>query len=279
MIDFGAGVKAWYVINIKARRYQTPNHYVDTFKKLWTNDPLVSVNKSGRSMSLKYMDISQSNDEVFWISIGLLAYTIIDKDGFYNIKKHEKVPMDNWNEDVVANKSETDLLFFPFVHKLVVKKSSKISLNRILQYFHEALDTIEPESFDVNVVTDRDAIERIIKADSIYSIEANVSYSNPGNTDGFRKLFEDKAKGAQPNKMSIRLEGTIENPLVSEDDGLIPCLANMAEQDGAICAVIQEGTKRVTVDSKEHPKIILTRSSGRDWLDSLMKLIKTLYGE
>lgn len=279
MIEFGAGVKAWYVINIKARKNQIPDHYVDSFKNLWTNDPLVSVNKSGRSMSLKYLDISKSNEEVIWIAIGLLAYTIIDKDGFYNIKKHEKVPMDNWNEDVVANKSEADLLFFPSVHKLVVKKSTAISLNRILQYLQEAFDVIEPEAFDVNIVTDRDAIERIINAESIYSIEANVSYSNPGNTDGFRKLFEEKAKGAKPNKMSIKLEGTFDNPLVSEEDGLIPCLANMAEQDGTINAVIQEGTKRVSIDSKEHPKVILTKSTGKEWLTNLMANIKSLYGK
>lgn len=279
MIEFGASVKAWYVINIKARQEQTSAHYVNAFKKLWEKDPLISINKSGRSMSLKFLELSKTGNVVSLVEIGLLAYTIIDKDGFYNIKKHEKVPMDNWNKDVVANISETELLFFPSFHKVVVKKSTAVSLNRILQYLQEALDIIEPEVFDVSVVTDRDAIERIIKAKSIYSIEAKVSYSNPGNTSGFRKLFEDKVKGTKPQKMSISLVGSVDNPLVSEDDGLIQCIADMAEQDGTINAVIQEGNKRVTIDSKEHPKIIHMKSRGRDWLNKLWTKMNESYGK
>jgi hypothetical protein len=230
-------------------------------------------------MSLKNMDVLSLDDGNLLIAMGLLAYTIIDKDSFYDIKKHEKAQVDNWNDDVVTGKKETDLLFFPEVHKLVVKKSSKIALKRVLQYLKEALDIIEPESFDVNVVNDRDTINKIVNAESIYRIEANVSYSNPGNTEGFQKIFEKKTRGANPDKMSIKLEGTSENPLVCEDDGLIPCLANMAEQDGTIKAVIQEGEKKVTIDSKDHPKVISVQSSGRDWLKILETKLKSLCGK
>lgn len=126
----------WYLINIKARREQTTEHYVQVFRNLYEQDPLVGFPRGGKSGSLKYVTYSNLLDEngnPNWIQIGLLSYTIIDPEAFYNKRSREDVTMDNWNEDIVANKKETDLYFIPSVHTLAVKCNSDISLKNIIR--------------------------------------------------------------------------------------------------------------------------------------------------
>ena len=39
----------WYLINIKARREQTTEHYVQVFRSLYEQDPLVGFSRGGKS--------------------------------------------------------------------------------------------------------------------------------------------------------------------------------------------------------------------------------------
>ena len=109
----------------------------------------------------------------------------IDPEAFYNKRSREDVTMDNWNEDIVANKKETDLYFIPSVHTLAVKCNSDISLKNIVFYLSEALNRVEPDTFDVDVIIERDILERILNAHVVTHLYANISYSNPGHTRGF----------------------------------------------------------------------------------------------
>ena len=45
----------WYLINIKARREQTTEHYVQAFRSLYEQDPLIGFPYGGKSGSLKYL--------------------------------------------------------------------------------------------------------------------------------------------------------------------------------------------------------------------------------
>ena len=136
----------WYLINIKARREQTTEHYVQVFRNLYEQDPLVGFPRGGKSGSLKYVTYSNLLDEngnPNWIQIGLLSYTIIDPEAFYNKRSREDVTMDNWNEDIVANKKETDLYFIPSVHTLAVKCNSDISLKNIVFYPNDKVEVLK----------------------------------------------------------------------------------------------------------------------------------------
>ena len=166
----------WYLINIKARRDQTTEHYVQAFRNLYEQDPLISFPRSGKSGSLKYATFSNLLDEnntPKWIQIGLLSYTIIDPEAFYNKRSRENVTMDNWNEDIVANKKETDLYFIPSVHTLVVRCNSDISLKNIVYYLSEALNQVEPETFDVDIIINS-SLKFEIKAKQFYAASQRV---------------------------------------------------------------------------------------------------------
>lgn len=252
---------SWYLINIKARRNQCPEHYVKAMQAIETEDPLVPMPKTtNRYASIRSMEFSQqvSNNGIpKWIETNLVAYTLIDPDKFYNRRTKKDLKMD-WDEDITANKKESVLYFIPEVHTLAIKKSSEITLNYVVEYLRGALDKIEPEGFDVDVIKDRQKLDSIINAHSILSIEAEVSFSNPGNTSGFMATFEDKIRETNPDKLKISMSGTVNNPLACQEDGLLYAIINMSEKNGNVKAVIRQNqnSAQEVIDTNEHPFVL-----------------------
>lgn len=93
--------------------------------------------------------------------------------------------MENWDENIVANKKEVDLYFIPSIHTLAVKSNGEIGLKNVVYYLSEALNRIEPEMFDVDIIVEKDVLNRILTAHLVTHLYANISYSNPGHTGGF----------------------------------------------------------------------------------------------
>ena len=271
----------WYLINIKARRDQTTEHYVQAFRNLYEQDPLISFPRSGKSGSLKYATFSNLLDEnntPKWIQIGLLSYTIIDPEAFYNKRSRENVTMDNWNEDIVANKKETDLYFIPSVHTLVVRCNSDISLKNIVYYLSEALNQVEPETFDVDIIIERDILDRILNAHAVTHLYANISYSNPGHTRGFEAAFDRKLREMGASRIEFTATGSKDHPLNSEYDGMLQSVVNLSEQNGYVQATIQltENAKFEKIDSSEHPRKLVVPQIVNDICSTIYNTIRSI---
>ena len=252
----------WYLVNIKARRNQTTEHYIQVFRSLYEQDPLIDFPHGGKSGSLKYVTFSEQLDESgnsHWIQIGLLSYTIIDPEAFYNKRSREDVTMNDWNEDIVANKKEADLYFIPSVHTLAIKCNSNISLKNIVFYLSEALNQVEPDTFDVDIIVERDILERIIQAHAITHLYANLSYSNPGHTNGFEAVFDSKLREMGASRIEFTATGSKEHPLNSREDGMLQSIVNLSEQNGYVQATIQltENARFEKIDSSEHPRKVV----------------------
>lgn len=272
---------SWYVINIKARRNQVPSHYINAWKNIKEQDPLVDIPRTAnRVVSVKNMIFGDENGVITWISTRLVAYTIIDPDQFYNRRTKEKLHME-WDDNIAANMKESELFFIPAVHKVAVRKSSEISINYILYYLQEAFNKIEQEGFDIDIVKDHDSLEKILSAHSIYTIEADISYSNPGNTRGFQRLFEDKARGANPNQINIKLVGSKNNPLQVEEDGLVKALINLSEENGSVKAVISqtENSAIEIIDTNQHPFILRIPQIINDYCSTVYREFMTRYNQ
>lgn len=271
----------WYLINIKAKRDQTTEHYVQAFRNLYEQDPLISFPRSGKSGSLKYATFSNLLDEnntPKWIQIGLLSYTIIDPEAFYNKRSRENVTMDNWNEDIVANKKETDLYFIPSVHTLVVRCNSDISLKNIVYYLSEALNHVEPETFDVDIIIERDILNRILNAHAVTHLYANISYSNPGHTRGFEAAFDRKLREMGASRIEFTATGSKDHPLNSEYDGMLQSVVNLSEQNGYVQATIQstENAKFEKIDSSEHPRKLVVPQIVNDICSTIYNTIRSI---
>lgn len=249
----------WHLINIKARREQTKEHYVRAFQNLYNEDPLIPFPRGGKAGSLKYTTFSERLDEngiPCWIQIGLLAYTIIDPDAFYNKRSREDVSMADWNADIVANKKEVDLYFIPSVHTLAVKCNSGISLKNIIFYLSQALNMIEPEAFDVDVIVERDILDQILNAQAITHFYANISYSNHGHTDDFIAALDSRLRRMGAGRVEFIAAGSEEHPLNAEEDGILQGILNLSERNGYVRATIKSTTnaKLKKIDSSEHPR-------------------------
>lgn len=272
----------WYLINIKARRNQTTQHYIDIFRRLQEEDPLVDFARGGNSASLKRMTISQTTDESSLprlIELTLLQYTIIDKDAFYNRRSQEDISMEDWNDDIVANKREADLFFIPSVHHLAVRCNSKISLNNIVHYFSSTLNRIEPDAFDVDVVKDRNTLDRILTAHAITKIQANISYSNHGHTDEFTQAFlDEKMRETGASRVDMTLTGSREYPMNCNQGGIIKALVNLSEHNGSVKATIQatENGGLETIDTNAHPSKITIPQIVHSIGDTIYNFVRTL---
>lgn len=248
----------WYILNIKVRTNQTPLHYVECLRRLKDQDPLVTVAKD-KCVSIWEIEesVESTNGIPSWMIIKLISYTIIDPTKFYNRRSKEDLEL-QWDSDVVANKKEAELIFIPACHKLATKKSSKITLNYVKKYFEEALNKIEAESFDVNIVVSQDLIKKIKDAFAVVRIRADISFSNPGHSGGFARVLDEKLRAANPDKASVELIGSKTTPLGNQPDGLVSAITDMAEQDGTIEATIQseEGGIYEKVSSSTYPRIV-----------------------
>lgn len=231
----------WYAFNIKARREQTEEHYISLMRKMLESDPLVELNKNNKYASLKELDFSKNESgNIEWVKIVMMTYTIIDPNAFYDKRDKKDVSLEFWNSDLVANKQELPMVFFPEIHTMAVKKNPKVSINTALRYMTSVVGEIEPEMFDVTINKDNDTIQYIKNAHTIVKIEANLSFSNPGLSGDFAKAFDQKIYDMNPKKMNIVAEGTEEHPLCKEEDGFLDTVLQLSEQNGEVKAKIKE---------------------------------------
>lgn len=272
----------WHVINIKAHSNQTPSHYVNAFKSIETQDPLVEMaRRTNRFVSIRSVsksNILTSEETPRWMVINLVAYTMIDPSAFYNRRSKEDVEMP-WDDDVVANKKEAQLIFVPSVHKIAVRKNSGITLNYILQYLKGALDSVEPNEFDVDAVKDRDTLERILTAEKLISLSAHISFSNPGHGNMFKGLLDVKLRETDPSSVNIELQGTEERPLNRKNDGLVHALVDLSEENGSVQATIQNGTHigREHIDTNDHPLVLLVHQIVNDVCSTMYNVLRSRF--
>lgn len=271
----------WYLINIKARTKQKPSHYYDALIKLKEEDPLILVSEDKAIVLDNISSNGIFNPDLNapdWMAIKLVSFTIIDKDAFYDRRQRKEISIE-WNDDWVSNKREEEFLFSFSNHTLAVRKTSKISLNRVVLFFQKALEKIEPETFDVNIVSDKGIIDKIISAHSIIKIDAHISFGNPGHTLGFNQVFQNKVRECNPEKLNIQVEGTKTTPLNNARDGLIEAIVNSAQRDGTVTAVIQEnqGGEYTTINTSEHPRVINVDADRGSYWPSVWNTIKSVF--
>ena len=260
----------WSVINIKARHNQHPAHYVDAICKIPSTKHAYE-NTKGKYLELVHVEASEwkeADEAPVYLILKIIKYERIEGD-FYDRDSGTDIPA-KFPPNIFANKQEAEAYFIPSIHKLVVKSSECIKSSLLVKMLTECLNTVEREGFDVDTVKDRAAIERIINAHCILSIEADVSYSNPGNFDGFQALLDTKLKESNTRRAKFALEGSEQRPLQGGENSLIEAIAQLSEENGTLKAKIkEEADGRTTfIDTSEHPRVLEIEKS-----NSLLELV------
>ena len=273
---------AYYLINVKARRNQKPQHYVEAFRNLVSHDPLVQFHSEVYG-SVRRVEEGELDKEglPYWMNLSIITYTIIDPKAFYNRRNHQDIEM-AWDSDIVANKKEANLYLIPKVHIVALKKSSTITLNRVFQYLQDSLNRIEDEGFDVTIIPDSDEVQRILEAYSIIRIDASLTYSNPlgGHSSLFRDAFDDKIRESCADEVSISLQGSTNNPLQAGEDSLVEAIVNQARTgNGTVDATVKmsENSPLTHIDSSDHPRILMIEQYIRNIGYTLYNRLVTLF--
>lgn len=273
---------SFYLINVKARENQFVNHYVEAFRNLASQDPLVGLNRE-LSASIRYLEEGDLNAESmpYWMHLNILTYNIIDPEAFYNRRSHEDISMD-WDSDIVANKKEADLYFIPSVHIVALPKSAKITLNRVLQYLIGAFEKIEPNGFDVMIIPDKDEVDRILEAHSIVKIEASLAYSNPfgGHQRLFADVFDEKIQESRAKVVKLEIQGSSDNPLQADEDGLVKAVVKqVVTGNGTMDATIRQraNSPLTHINSAKHPRLLMVEQIVRNIGFTLYNQISTLF--
>lgn len=270
---------SWYTVNIKAYENQTKQHYIDALRSLIDKDPLVKI-QGNRHISIEGFDYISDKNDFKMIVLRLCAYDIMDPEAFFDIRKKQQV-MVNLSPDIVSNKRSGELYFVPDVHRLMILKSSKISLNQVIKYLRTGFDMVGREDeFDVNVEVSSELIDTIEHSYMIYSLEASLSYSNHDPSSNFVKFFDDEMNDTGAEKAEIKLRSGKGKSLKSKKDGLISAILHLVKSNGFAKARIKktEESSPVTIETKDYPEIVHLEGKQDNLLSAIQKhLIKT-YG-
>lgn len=273
----------WNLINIKARTNQTPFHYYSALKRLQEEDPLVLISEDKAISIMSFGEknaINPMTNTPDWMVLKLMSYVIVDPKSFYDKKERQKLNLE-WSDDWVSNKKETEVLFCFTNHTLAIRKYSPIRLFKIKEYFQKGLEAIEPDTFDVDIITDEGIIHQIKSAYSILKIEADISFGNGGNAKGFRGLFADKVKDINPKTLKMKLEGTKSLPMLNSKDSLLDAIISCAERDGEVTATIQDNPDSPfeKIDTSKHPREVNVEGDRDSFWINVWNHIRSLFRE
>lgn len=271
-----------FVVNIKSRHIQTPKRYVELFNKLKNEDPLIPL-QGNKYISIKNLFSTETQEEpgVPKMIYGkLTTYDLLDPEAFYNRKKKEIVDV-KLDPDIVANIKEMDFYFLPKFHRLTFSSRGKITLNQVLKFFDGGFVITEGDGeVDVNTVKSQDIIDRILKANKIYSLEASITFSNKDLSDGFYKLFDEKARETEARKIGLNFTGTKDEPLNAVGDGLVNAVVKVSQSNGVVKAAIQEveGAKTTRINTGDYPMIIECERRETNFFAELYSKFSSIFG-
>ena len=270
---------SWYTVNIKAYENQTKQHYIDALKSLIDNDPLVRI-QGNRHVSVEGFDYIGDKKDPKMIVLRLCAYDIMDPEAFFDIRKKQQV-MVNLSPDIVSNKRSGELYFVPDVHRLMILKSSKISLNQVIKYLRTGFDMAGHEDeFDVNIEVSSELIDTIEHSYMIYSLEASLSYSNHDPSSNFVKFFDEEMNDTGAEKAEIKLKSGKGKSLKSKKDGLISAILHLVKSNGFAKARIKktEESSPVTIETKDYPEIVHLEGKQDNVLSAIQNHLVKTYG-
>lgn len=248
----------WQVINIKSRYHQYASHYVDAIRAIPKLEHAYEY-REGKYIELVHTEAhshleADQTPVVIWLKF--ITYERIDND-FYDRKAKSDVDL-QLSPNIFARKNEASAFFIPSIHKLVFNKNEGVMRKHLVPFLTNCLNVIEPEGFDIDVVKDRATIERIIYARCIFSLEADISYSNPGNLTNFQGILDEKIRESKTNRIKVNLKGSKEHPLQSGEDSLVEAIARLSIENGTLKAHIKENERGQgsIIDTGEHPRLL-----------------------
>ena len=114
----------------------------------------------------------------------------------------------------------------------------------------------------------------------LYSLEAQLSYSNSDPSKGFVKWFGGKVKDAGAEKFDIKMRGGKGRSLKVKDDGLIDAILHLVKSNGTAKARIKktQESSPETIETKDFPEIVHLEGKQDNLLTVISKYLAGKFG-
>lgn len=242
-------------ITLQSKERKGPTAYLDLIRKIHEDQLGFTVGHE-IMMVLRTLFSKQYsfNGKEYTILYGkLLRFNTIKN--WYNQKEQlfqdYKLPA-----NLVPNAFETDYIFIPQVHKFFIRYNNRVNIYQAKNFIGKSLGSllITGEKINVNVITASDAIDKILSASIIKSLDIDVSYTNDDIGNEAEELIDKMLKEAHSGKASINLRPDSSGSLNSESD-LVKGFVGVAKDNGTITAkIINNDGKSETIRTEQYPE-------------------------
>lgn len=221
-------VKTMQLLNIVLLHNQSPESYVDLFKKMVYFDHVIKLRGEHYIELLKFEKLATLN----MYECTIVSYMGIRPNAWFN-QRSKTIESIESNEDWYANTKKAIFYFIPDVHKLCLMSGSEITIQNIKKYIDGASSKIlGSEQVHTNFVTSKDEITEACKELNINRIKLTINYSNKDSTEGFEETFDDLAKDDNIALINMEIHSAENEDLNVNKGGMVDSLINLVTRKG-----------------------------------------------
>lgn len=182
-------------------------------------------------------------------------YTVIDGKDWINLNNMEIEAVD-LPANYFPNIKETDYIFIPDAHRLVIVNGYGISINHLYKFMHQAVKDVIgiDEQHEVIIEQSEDVFTRIFNADAIQKLYIDISYSNADIGDEAYEFMDGQMKASDVGRLKMEIAPN-HNSCLKTDNVLLGGAIKVARSNGYVKANIIENGDKVKIDTKEHPRV------------------------
>jgi hypothetical protein len=255
----------FYIINLiirKAKSNEDLNHtqYSELFLEFAKENPNASSSADKECMIVTAVPWEDDNRKIFG---QFVEYTNIDKRKWFNLLKKDLDPDFQVPEHLRANSKRQEFFFFPEFHRFCYVFDSKnlITPQNVERFLSNGLTKFfnkkYPEKYypEVIIEKDRNTIDQILNARSIYSLDIHVTYSNSDFGPEMKMFFDNEMKASNADKVHLNIQNKNNEPLQVRDSKIIRGALEASASHGTVEASIKEDGKqrKIKVKTADHP--------------------------
>lgn len=233
---------------------QSPEKYVELLKKI-LDDKIHKTTFHEKRTELKYLEVQDR-----YVYGTLINSTILSNGKWFDDDKEGMVDFEV-DKKLHPNTQVWRFCFVPSTHRLALYLDNKASLGQVKKYFEEAfkdvVDRDKGEEVHVSIVSSEDAIDAILNAKHLTSLEMEVTYTNNDNNEEWEEA-DQQLKDSKITKVKTKLSGTPQQPISLKSGTFFHSLLHLCKDYGKAIAVGKFDGKRKKISTERYPDEIRT---------------------
>ena len=211
----------------------------------------------------------------------LSKFTLIDRERKW--LNFETMNSENVDipKNMFPNLVETDYVFIPAIHRLIIITTKNININAVEQFLNIAIPQVieSYEDYEVCIEQSQDIFEKITQAEEIHKLSISISYTNADTGDDDFDFMDEQLKISNAGRLSMDIlpDHTKNINLCSI---FISGALKVAKSNGFAKATIKNNDGRKTkIDTKLHPETIPFESKETEVRSNIIDIAMNLFGK